>query len=54
MVSYLNTATAAKANGIATTVINATSFTTPVKGAMDAGIPVISYNADGVVSERRG
>ena len=51
MVSYLNTATAAKANGIATTVINATSFTTPVKNAMDAGIPVISYNADGVVSK---
>src|SRR5690348_13572391 len=50
MVSYLNTAIAAKANGIATTVITATSFTTPVKNAMDAGIPVISYNADGVVS----
>ncbi len=50
MVSYLNTAIAAKANGIATTVINATSFTTPVKSAMDAGIPVISYNADGVVT----
>jgi simple sugar transport system substrate-binding protein len=51
MVSYLNTAIAAKANGIATTVITATSFTTPVKNAMDAGIPVISYNADGVVSK---
>lgn len=51
MVSYLNTATAAKANGIATTVINATSFTTPVMSAMNAGIPVISYNADGVVSK---
>ena len=50
MVSYLNTAIAAKANGIATTVITATSFTTPVKNAMDAGIPVISYNADGVVN----
>ena len=50
MVSYLNTAIAAKANGIATTVITATSFTTPVKNAMDAGIPVISYNADGVVT----
>ena len=50
MVSYLNTASAAKANGIATTVITATSFTTPVKNAMDAGIPVISYNADGVVN----
>ena len=54
MVSYLNTAIAAKANGIATTVITATSFTTPVKNAMDAGIPVVSYNADGVVNERRG
>lgn len=50
MVSYLNTAIAAKANGIATTVITATSFTTPVKNAMDAGIPVISYNADGTVT----
>ena len=50
MVSYLNTAIAAKANGIATTVITATSFTTPVKNAMDAGIPVVSYNADGVVT----
>src|SRR6516162_8166806 len=50
MVSYLNSAIAAKANGIATTVITATSFTTPVKTAMDAGIPVISYNADGVVT----
>jgi len=50
MVSYLNSATAAKANGIATTVITATSFTTPVKNAMDAGIPVVSYNADGVVN----
>ena len=50
MVSYLDSAIAAKANGIATTVINATSFTTPVKNAMNAGIPVVSYNADGVVS----
>jgi simple sugar transport system substrate-binding protein len=50
MVSYLDTAIAAKANGIATTVINATSFTTPVMNAMNAGIPVVSYNADGVVS----
>jgi simple sugar transport system substrate-binding protein len=51
MVSYLNTAIAAKAAGIATTVINSkpsdTTFTTPVAAAMNAGIPVISYNADG-------
>jgi simple sugar transport system substrate-binding protein len=50
MVSYLNTAIAAKADGIATTVINATSFTSPVKNAMDSGIPVITYNADGIIS----
>jgi len=50
MVSYLNSAIAAKANGIATTVITATSFTAPVGNAMNAGIPVISYNADGVVN----
>jgi simple sugar transport system substrate-binding protein len=50
MVSYLDSAIAAKANGIATTVVDATSFTTPVMNAMNAGIPVISYNADGVVS----
>jgi simple sugar transport system substrate-binding protein len=48
MVSFLQTAISAKANGIATTVINATGFTTPVMDAMNAGIPVITYNADGV------
>jgi len=49
MVSFLNSAIAAKANGIATTVIDATAFTAPVKSAMDSGIPVVSYNADGIV-----
>jgi simple sugar transport system substrate-binding protein len=48
MVTFLQTAISAKANGIATTVINATGFTTPVASAMNAGIPVVSYNADGV------
>jgi simple sugar transport system substrate-binding protein len=52
MVSFLNTAIAAKANGIATTVINSTGFTAPVKSAMDAGIPVVSYNADGTVNSK--
>jgi simple sugar transport system substrate-binding protein len=50
MVSFLQTAISAKANGIATTVINATGFTTPVMDAMNAGIPVVTYNADGVYS----
>jgi len=48
MVSYLNNAISAKASGIATTVINSTGFTTPVSNAMNAGIPVITYNADGL------
>ena len=48
MVSSINTAAAAKAAGIATTVINSTGFTTPVGAAMNAGIPVITYNADGL------
>ena len=49
MVSYFNTAIAAKAAGISYAGIDATSFTTPVKNAMNAGIPVLSYNADGLV-----
>ncbi len=48
MVSYLQTAIAAKANGIATVVTTANSFTTPVADAMNAGIPVVTYNADGI------
>jgi simple sugar transport system substrate-binding protein len=50
MVSFLNSAIAAKASGIATTVTDANGFTAPVKNAMDAGIPVVSYNADGTVN----
>jgi simple sugar transport system substrate-binding protein len=52
MVSFLNSGIAAKANGIATTVISATGFTAPVSKAMQAGIPVISYNADGTVNSK--
>ena len=50
MVSAINSAVSAKAAGIATTLTNSTSFTTPVGNAMSAGIPVVSYNADGNVS----
>jgi simple sugar transport system substrate-binding protein len=50
MVAEIDAAISAKAAGIATTLINSTSFTTPVANAMNAGIPVISYNADGLVS----
>lgn len=48
MINAINTAVSAKAAGIATTVIDANAFTSPVKNAMDAGIPVVTYNADGV------
>jgi ABC-type sugar transport system substrate-binding protein len=48
MISAINTGISAKAAGIATTVIDPHSFTTPVGNAMNAGIPVISYNADGI------
>jgi simple sugar transport system substrate-binding protein len=51
MVSFFNSAIAAKANGIATTVITSTGFTAPVMTAMNAGIPVVSYNADGTVTK---
>jgi simple sugar transport system substrate-binding protein len=48
MTSYFQQAVAAKADGIATSVISGTAFTAPIKAAQDGGIPVISYNSDGV------
>jgi simple sugar transport system substrate-binding protein len=51
MIAQINAAVSAGAAGIATTLINSTSFTTPVGDAMTAGIPVVSYNADGLVSK---
>ncbi len=47
MVSFMNTAIAAKPAGIATTVIDS-AMATPVANAMNAGIPVVTYNADGI------
>lgn len=53
MVTYMRTAIAGGAEGIATTVINAnpgdTTFAAPVAQSMNAGIPVVSYNADGPI-----
>jgi len=51
MVSATNAAISAKASGIAVAVISSTAFTAPVKTAMDDGIPVVSYNADGNVGD---
>jgi simple sugar transport system substrate-binding protein len=47
MVTYFNTAVASHPAGIATTVIDAHAFTAPIATAMNQGIPVVSYNADG-------
>jgi len=47
MVSAMNSAISAGAQGIAVAVISATAFKTPAAKAMSAGIPVVSYNADG-------
>jgi len=46
MVTSVNNAVAAKANGIAVALISKTSFNGPVAKAMSAGIPVVSYNSD--------
>jgi simple sugar transport system substrate-binding protein len=51
MVSATNAAISSKANGIALAVISTTAFTGPAKNAMNAGIPVVSYNADGNVGD---
>jgi simple sugar transport system substrate-binding protein len=47
MVSYMDTAIAAGADGIALAAISATGFTSSVSSAMSKGIPVVTYNADG-------
>jgi simple sugar transport system substrate-binding protein len=47
MVNATNTAVSGKADGIAIAVTDKTAFKAPVDQALDAGIPVVSYNADG-------
>lgn len=47
MVSAVNTAVSAKADGIALAVVDRSAFKGPVDQALAAGIPVVSYNADG-------
>ncbi len=52
MVNAFNTAVAAKADAIAVSLVDLHAFNDPVKRAMDAGIPVFSYNADATGNER--
>jgi simple sugar transport system substrate-binding protein len=47
MVNATNTAISSKADGIALAVVDKAAFKAPVDQALDAGIPVVSYNADG-------
>jgi simple sugar transport system substrate-binding protein len=47
MVNTMNTAISAKADGIAVAVVDKNAFKAPVDQALAAGIPVVSYNADG-------
>lgn len=46
MVTAMNTAITGKADGIAVALIDKTAFNEPTTRAMQAGIPVVSYNAD--------
>jgi simple sugar transport system substrate-binding protein len=48
MISFMNSAVSAKAAGIALAQISNTAFTGAVSNAMSAGIPVVTYNADGI------
>ena len=46
MVNAMNTAIAAKVDGIAVSIIDPVAFNAPVEAALSAGIPVLAYNAD--------
>jgi simple sugar transport system substrate-binding protein len=52
MVNVMNTAIAAKVDAIAVSLVDRTAFNEPVKRALDAGIPVFSYNADAAGNDR--
>jgi simple sugar transport system substrate-binding protein len=53
MVTAMRRAVARGADGIAVSVIDRRAFNKPVAEALDRGIPVVSYNADGGVGNRR-
>ncbi|MGH6880638.1 MAG: substrate-binding domain-containing protein, partial [Hypericibacter sp.] len=46
MVNAMNTAIAAKVDGIAVCLVDLHAFNDPVTKALEAGIPVFAYNAD--------
>ncbi|HLJ72716.1 MAG TPA: sugar ABC transporter substrate-binding protein [Roseiarcus sp.] len=52
MVNAMNAAITAKADAIAVSLVDLHAFNEPVKRALEAGIPVFSYNADAKGNER--
>ncbi len=50
MITSLNSAVAATSDGIATTVVDPNAFVAPINKALAAGIPVLTYNANGAVN----
>ena len=48
MINYMQSAISAKADGIALAAISNTAFTSVVSQSMNSGIPVLTYNADGI------
>jgi simple sugar transport system substrate-binding protein len=52
MVDATNTAVTSQADGLALAVVDKDAFRSPVDRALDAGIPVVSFNADGARDDR--
>ena len=52
MVNALNTAVSAGVDGIAVCLVDQAAFNDPVEKALQAGIPVVSYNADVPTNKR--
>jgi simple sugar transport system substrate-binding protein len=51
MVNAINTGVSGKADGMAVAVVDKSAFRGPIDQALDAGIPVVSYNADGAAND---
>jgi simple sugar transport system substrate-binding protein len=53
MINAMNAAISGKADGIAVCVVDPKAFDAPTAKALGAGIPVVSYNADGSTANKR-
>jgi simple sugar transport system substrate-binding protein len=53
MVNAFNSAVSSKADGIAVSLVDLKAFNGPIQQALDAGIPVVGYNADAPDSGRQ-